>query len=73
MGVITHARALGGGPVSAEHLELCSAAKGHLTHKGEEVVGDAQRVFANAAGWMGANWVEVAQASAPPGVWGTGV
>ena len=69
--VVTHARPVRGGPVAAEHLELCSAAYSHLTHKGKEVVGDAQRVFSNAAGRMGANWVEIAQASYPPGVWGT--
>ena len=60
MDVVTHARPVGGGPVAAEHLQLCSAANGHLTHKGKEVVGDAQRVFANAAGRMGSNWVETA-------------
>ena len=63
-----HTRAIGGGPVAAEHLELCSAANGHLTHNGKEFVGDAHRVFSNAAGLMGANWLEIAQASDPPGV-----
>ncbi len=41
-GLIAHAGAIGGGPVSAEHLKLCSAANGHLTHKVKEVVGDVQ-------------------------------
>lgn len=73
MDVVMHARAIGGGPVAAEHLQLISASNRHLTHKGKEVVGDAQRVFPNAAGRMSANWVEIAQASDPPGVRGTGV
>lgn len=70
---VTYARAIGGGPVAAESLELCSAANRHLTHKGKEVVGDAQRVFANAPGRMGTNRVEVTQTSDPPRVRGAGV
>ena len=46
---ITLAGDIWGGPVSAEHLKLSSAANGHLIHEREEVVGDAQRVFANSA------------------------
>ena len=34
-----------GGAIPTEHQELWSAADGHLTHKREEDVGDAQRVF----------------------------
>lgn len=71
--VVTHTGAIGGGPVAAEHLELFSASVSHLTHEGEEVVGNAQRVFANAAGRMGPDGVEIAQASDPPGVLSTGM
>ena len=58
---------------SAPNSCSCSAADGHLTHKGKQVVGDAQRVFSNAAGLMGANGVEIAQASDPPRVRGNDV
>ena len=64
--VVPHAGAIGGGPVAPEHLKLCSAANGHLTHKRKKVVGDAARVFTDAATGMSTNWIEIAQTSNPP-------
>lgn len=51
---VKYAVAIGSGSVVAEHLELRSAVDGHLSYEGEEVVCNAQRVFANADGRMGA-------------------
>ena len=59
--VIADAGAVAGGPVATKHLERFAPAHGHLTHEGEEVVGDAEGVFTNSSGGMSAYGIEVAQ------------
>lgn len=64
--VIANAGAIGCGPVASEHGDLGPTAHGHLAHKGEEIVGAPEGVFADATGGMGADGVEVTQAADPP-------
>ncbi len=66
MDVTPHAAAIGGEPVAAEHLHLLAPAHGHLADEGEQVVGDAVGVFADAATGMGSHRVEVTQGGNPP-------
>ena len=59
--VVAHARAVGGGVVAAEHADEGAPPYGHLGHVGEQVVRDALRVLADAAGRVSVDGVEVAQ------------
>ena len=59
--VVAHAGAVGRGVVVAKHGQLGQLAYGHLRDVGQQVVGNAVRVFADQAAFMGAHGVEVAQ------------
>lgn len=71
--MVSYARAIGSGTVAAEQLGLCSSADGHLTHKREEVVKDAQRFFPNATGGIDANRVEIMREGCASGARSTGL
>ena len=66
--IVAHARAVFGGIVAAEHVDLFQFAAGDLRHIRHEVVGDALRVFADEAAFVRADGVEVAQQDDVPAV-----
>src|SRR4030095_1472698 len=66
--VVTHAGAVAGGVVVAEHPHERVAARGHLHDVRHEVVGDALGVLAHAPAGVGAHRVEVAQRQHLPAV-----
>src|SRR5699024_3193946 len=61
MDVVPHAGAVGGVIVVAVDMDLFQLARRHLGDVGHQVVGDAVGVFADQAGRMGPDGVEVAQ------------
>ena len=66
MYVIADAAAIGGGPVAAKHLQAVATPHRHLAHKGEQVVGYAPGVFADAPTGVGSHRIEVAQPGDAP-------
>jgi hypothetical protein len=65
--VVADGGAVFGGVVVAEDSEVRTTAHGHLCQEGEQVVGDAEGVFAERAARVGACRVEVAQTGGFPG------
>jgi len=65
--VIADGRAVFGVVVVAKDGEVRTTANGDLGEIGEEVVGDAEGVFAESAGDVGAGGVEVAEGGGFPG------
>lgn len=61
MDVVAAAGAVGRGIVVAEDSEMVATAHGHLSHIGHEVVRNALRIFAHAAGSVRTYGVEVAE------------
>ena len=61
MDVVAHPGAIGGGVIGAEDPQAWQLAHRHLGDEGQEVVGDAVGVLADAAAGVGADGVEVAQ------------
>ena len=59
--VVAHAGAVRGGVVVAEHTDLLQLAYGHLSHIGQQVVRNTLGILADAAGFVGADGIEVAQ------------
>ena len=58
MDVIADAAAIRGGPIIPKHAELVASTNCHLADEGEEVVGDAERVFPDPSGGMGPHRIE---------------
>ena len=67
MDVVADGGAVFGGVVVAEDSEVRATAHGHLCQEGEQVVGDAEGVFAQRAARVGACRVKVAQTGGFPG------
>ena len=66
MDVVADAAAIGGGPIAAEYLQAVATPHRHLAHKGEQVVGYAPGVLADAATGVGSHRIEVAQPGDAP-------
>ena len=66
MDVVANTAAVGCGPVVAKYLKFLAAPYSDLTHKGEQVVGNAARVFTDLAAAMGTHRVEIPQSSNAP-------
>ena len=62
MDVVSDARAVLGGVVVAENAHARQAPRGHTRHVGQEVIGNAVRIFTDQARSVRADRVEVAQA-----------
>ena len=70
MQVVADAGAIGGGVVVPEDPQALQSPGGDLGDERKQVVGDAEGVFADLPGWMGAHGVEVAQVGDSPGACG---
>ncbi len=60
MDVVPYPGAIGCGVVIAPDVEKFSLAHGDLRNEGHQVVGDILRIFANQAGFMRADGIEIA-------------